>query len=319
MRGLYRHLSVGNINIDFYVYVERLPQPDEELPVERFRIAPGGAASNYAVGVSLAGHEAHLLAHTTRHAEALGVLDSLRERGVKLDKVVVHEEGIPGIVVVVVTRGGETVMFKVKGVNEYLNGSEVSGEIFDVIHVASVRPGVVLEVSERNKAKIVTYDPGGAIAMQAPSEVAELASRVDVLTLNAREFLHVFGYSVSRVASLLPDGKYLMIRLGARGALLAWNKGAYYVKSCVFGEVVDTTGAGDAFNAYFNVWLVEGADVEEALIAASVAAGLKVLSEGAQAMPSRKEVEERIEECRGIVSRIGLDEAEVLVREAGGV
>ncbi len=310
-----RHLAVGNINVDLYVYVERLPEPDEELPVERFRIAPGGAAANYAVGASLAGHEAHLLAHTAKHAESFGVLSALRERGVVLDKLVVHEEGLPGIVVVVVTRGGETVMFKVRGVNELLRGDEVKGEKFDVIHVASVEPSVALRVLDNNTASITSYDPGGAVAFRMPSRVASMAGRVTILTLNAREFVHVFGYSIGRAASTLPDDRYLLLRLGARGSLLVWNKGVLYARSCAFGTAVDTTGAGDAFNAYFNSWLAEGRSVEEALVAGSVAAGLKVLREGAQSIPARGEVEDRMSACADIVRRLSFADAESLVRE----
>ncbi|AEM38766.1 PfkB domain protein [Pyrolobus fumarii 1A] len=313
-----KHLSIGNINIDIYLYVERLPGPDEELPVMEASIGPGGAASNYAVGVARAGHESYLLAHTTRDAEALGILGRLREAGVKLDYVIVHEEGTPGIVVVVVAKGGETVMFKVRGVNALLRGDEISGE-FDVVHIASVEPTVVERVTRQVSTRIISYDPGGAVAISNPSEVAKLAGRVTILSLNAREFLHVFGLGVASVSERL-DKNWMLIRLGARGSLLVSNGRALHTRVCKLGEPVDTTGAGDAFNAYFNAWIAEGNEVEEALEVASIAAGLKVLKRGAQSIPSREEVEEvwRKGICKGIVRRVTLEEAEQLVRETVG-
>ncbi len=309
-----RHLSMGNINIDVYLYVERLPAPDEELPVEEAMVAPGGAASNYAVAVAAAGHRAVLAAHTSSVAEALGILDSLRERGVDTSRVVVHEEGMPGMVVIVVTRGGETVMFKVRGVNRLLRGDEAPGE-YDVVHVASAEPDVVERALSATQAKIYSYDPGGAVAVRHPSRVASLAGRVTLLSLNAREAIRVFGASIGVVRERLGDGM-LLLRLGARGALLVTRDAIYYARACRLGEPVDTTGAGDVFNAYFNAWLAEGRGVEEALAAAATAAALKVLRRGAQSVPSRREVEENLDSCRSLVSGISAEEAETLLSEA---
>ncbi len=309
------HLSIGNINIDFYLYVERLPAPDEELPVEDALVAPGGAASNYAVAVAAAGHRAVLAAHTSRAAVALGVLDELRERGVDVGKVVVHDSGMPGMVVIVVASGGETVMFKVRGVNRLLRGDEAPGE-YDVVHVASVEPGVVETAMRVARAKIYSYDPGGAVAIRHPSGVASLAGRVSILSLNAREAIRVFGASLGMVREKLGRGM-LLVRLGARGALLVTGDEVYYARACRLGEPIDTTGAGDTFNAYFNAWLAEGKSIEEALTAASTAAALKVLRRGAQNVPSRTEVEHHMDQCRGLVSRITPEEAETLLSEMG--
>ncbi len=58
-------------------------------------------------------------------------------------------------------------------------------------------------------------------------------------------------------------------------------------------EAVDTTGAGDTFNAALAVALAEGRDIEQALLFANRAASLSVQHFGAQGgMPARKEVEE---------------------------
>ena len=307
------HLSLGNINLDIYLYVERLPAPDEELPVEEAMVSPGGAASNYAVAAVAAGHRAKLVAHTSRVAVSLGVLDALRKKGVDVDSVVVHEEGMPGLVVIVVASGGETVMFKVRGVNRLLRGDEISGE-YDVVHVASAQPEVMERVMASVRARIYSYDPGGAVAIQYPSRVAMLLGRVTILSLNAREAVRVLGASIGVVQEKLGDSM-LLVRLGARGSLLVTSGRGYYARACRLGEPVDTTGAGDTFNAYFNAWLAEGTDVEEALAAGTTAAALKILRKGAQNVPSREEVEGRLAECRYGVRMVNREEAERLLAE----
>ncbi len=309
-----RHLALGNINIDMYLYVDRLPGPDEELPVDEALIAPGGAASNYAVAVARAGHEVFLAAHTSRVAEALGVLEELRSRGVRLDHVIVHPDGLPGLVVIVVARGGETVMFKIRGVNALLRGDEAPGD-YDVVHVASAEPQVLERAMSVSNARLYSYDPGGAVALRHPSSVAALLDRVDILSLNAREAIAVFGAGVARVA-LRAERTMLLLRLGARGSLLFAPGGrVYHAKACRLGEPLDTTGAGDVFNAYFAAWLAEGRPLEEALVAATTAAALKVLRRGAQAAPERSEVEEAMGRCRGVVARVEPAEAERMLAE----
>jgi len=77
--GEYTHISVGNINIDIVLYVDRLPGRDEDTLAESLDIRPGGAASNYAVAVSQYGHRVHLVAVASSHVLAGMALRFSRE------------------------------------------------------------------------------------------------------------------------------------------------------------------------------------------------------------------------------------------------
>ena len=97
--------------------------------------------------------------------------------------------------------------------------------------------------------------------------------------------------------SLLNMGiKNVVITLGERGAFFA---NAHETFSCPVAtlqtSVVDTTGAGDAFNAGLAVALTENMPVREAMAFASAAAGLSTTKIGtAKAMPSREQIEESL-------------------------
>jgi ribokinase len=82
----------------------------------------------------------------------------------------------------------------------------------------------------------------------------------------------------------------VVVTLGAAGALAADRRGAVRVDSTPV-EVVDTTGAGDCFSAALGFGLAEGHDAGQAARFAVAAAALAVTRPGAQATPSRAEVE----------------------------
>ncbi|NOZ89451.1 MAG: carbohydrate kinase family protein [Crenarchaeota archaeon] len=292
-----RHLAVGNINVDMYLVVPRLPGPDEAVAASTAYVGPGGAASNYAVAASRAGHRSSLLAHTGRLALSLGVLEALERSGVDVSLVRVHEDELPGIAVVLLESGGQRAMVKLVGANRLLTGDEELGGGFDVAHVASVHPRVALRVASRRPARLHSYDPGGA-APQLRGHVEELRGLLDVLYVNRVEFRKVFGVEPSPLAAAEAAARLeaiVVVKLGGDGALAASPRGDLLRVEAIRVEAVDTTGAGDVFDAYMNAWLAEGRSLGEALQAAAVAAGLKVARRGAQSAPSRREVEERLQ------------------------
>ncbi len=299
------HVAVGNINVDIYLKVPKLPAPDDAVSAEEATVRPGGAAANYSVAVARLGHRARLVAHTSRIAELLGVLDTLRGSGVDTSTVKMHEEGMPGMVLILLLPGGETSMIKLRGVNALLSGVDVRDALpADVVHFASVAPSILVEAAGllRGLAGLVSYDPGGAVVNAYGPEVVEAAREAaDVLTINRNELKALTGGWDPVDARRLLGGRlrYVLVRVGGRGAYLATDSRVYWVKPYIHGVVVDTTGAGDVFNAYFLGFMAEGREVREALAAASIAAGIKVTRLGAQSAPYRREVEEVLEEYGG--------------------
>jgi len=87
----------------------------------------------------------------------------------------------------------------------------------------------------------------------------------------------------------------VILTRGAQGALVKTPSITEYIDAFDAGPVVDTTGAGDAFNGGFAVALSEGMDVVEATRFGCVVAGLSVTRHGtAPSMPKRSEVEKLI-------------------------
>jgi ribokinase len=302
-----RHVAVGHLNIDMYMVVDYIPGPDENAVAREAYVGPGGAAANYAVAASRLGSKAFLVAHTGRLAEQMGLLGHLRSEGVDTSYVVVHKDQMPGIVVVVVSAGGERTMITIRGANNLLRGDEARGLRTDVLHVASRGPETLERAASAVAAALISYDPGASNTRKRPREVLEAArSYADILVLNRAEYRHVAGTEDLAAARKLLGGRLSMVivKQGGQGAVLVTNSGVLHVEAYRAGPVVDTTGAGDVFIAAFNTFYAEKRDEVVALQAASVAAGIKVGRRGAQSAPSREEVEEALRERPPRVRRL---------------
>ncbi len=122
---------------------------------------------------------------------------------------------------------------------------------------------------------------------------------VDVLTPNETEAALITGMPVTNLSEAELAGSRLIaegvgsvvVTLGAKGALAVTGSGSQHVPGIPV-EVVDTTGAGDAFSGALAVALGEGKGLIEAVQFANIAAAIQVTRNGAAAaMPYHSEVD----------------------------
>lgn len=298
--GSQRHLAVGNINIDLSLAVPRLPGRDEIVYSEDAWISPGGAASNYAVAVASLGQRSYLRAVAGREAKALGVLEELSSRGVDVSLVDLVDEP-SGFVVVLVERGESArAMVKVRGANRLLTLEERHLEAFGGghIHLASVDPRLVVEARRLCPECTISYDPGGE-ALARPDGVLEAVPRADWILINTIELRGLTGSSdpLSALRLIEAGGRLVVVKHGRGGATAVTSGSCIRVSRLPDVRVVDVTGAGDSFDAAFNIWLLAGAPLGEALRYAAAAGSAKVAKRGSSTMPSLGEV---LEAYRGV-------------------
>ncbi len=117
----------------------------------------------------------------------------------------------------------------------------------------------------------------------------------DVVFGNAEEEIVPLARTgdVEAAAHILCDGKRIVVaRRGAAGALAASPGGTSHAGAFSVKRIVDTLGAGDAFNGGFIAARLEGHTVEEALRWGNAIAALKIGQPGARGLPGRGEVEQ---------------------------
>jgi fructokinase/2-dehydro-3-deoxygluconokinase len=114
------------------------------------------------------------------------------------------------------------------------------------------------------------------------------------MVLGSAEEVASFAPAVTIEASaqtLAGDERTVIARLGSQGALAVSSTGIVSVPAFPT-RIVDTVGAGDAFDAGFIAARAAGTDIETALRWGNAAAALKIARPGARGLPSRAEVEE---------------------------
>ncbi len=296
-------LAVGNINYDYLIYSREPPRVDSRIEAYRFLIEAGGSACNFAVSVVKLGVKCGVLGCVGDDGDWL--LNKLRERGVDTSTILKVEGEASGRVFVIVDKNGGRTMIAYKGANRHLEPEVVKSidiKKYKHVHVSGREASIVEEINmlTREKAEItLSYDPGSTIVRKYPRLVLKSLKRVDYLFVNKEEYDCLLKENriedIGEVFEQSDRLKYIFVKRGGAGALALCRDGEISVPAFKV-DVVDTTGAGDVFNAGVLVGLKKGLKLRDALLLGNAVAALKITREGAQSSPTLEEVKFFLEE-----------------------
>jgi sugar/nucleoside kinase (ribokinase family) len=143
------------------------------------------------------------------------------------------------------------------------------------VFLANIHPSLQLEVLEQvEQPRLVALDSMNLWINTARETLTQAFSRVDMLTVNDSE---------ARVLDLGP--RAVVVKKGEHGAVLVWSEGVFFAPAYPLEDVVDPTGAGDAFAGGFIGYLAQHGDlsvaaIKRAMIHGSVVASFTVESFG---------------------------------------
>ncbi|AWN22330.1 ribokinase [Deinococcus irradiatisoli] len=288
-------LVVGSANTDILVRARRAPQPGETVLGGDAQVLPGGKGANQAVAAARAGAEVAFCGALGRDTFAPVVRQALTEAGIDLRYL--RELDVPsGVALITISEDGENSITVASGANARLSADDLPERWDGVTHLLmqqEIPEATVLAAAQRTKAAGIKVLLNAAPARPLPAELWPL---LDVLIVNEHELAQLSGAPEGQeegaARSLLGRGLgRVIVTLGGRGSLAVdgeqvWRQPAHPV------QVIDTTGAGDTFCGVLTAWLAGGAELAEALRAASVAGALACTRLGAQAaMPTHSEIE----------------------------
>jgi ribokinase len=227
---------VGSINVDFVVRVERLPRPGETVTARAFSRGPGGKGANQAVAAARLGARVTMVGAVGDDELADEALAGLNAAGVELE---IERKGQTGVALIYVDSAGENEIAVFPGANGEVTPRAVGGAVLCQLEVPDA---VVLAAAA--EAEFFALNA-------APARVLDLEP--DLLVVNELEH------------EVVSRGKLVAVTHGAAGASL-FEDGCEIARAAAPQvEVVDSTGAGDAFTAALVVSLLEGRDRQEAL------------------------------------------------------
>jgi len=304
--GKHRITVVGSYATGLTMKVDRLPCTGETLLGTGYRVDYGGKGSNQAVGCARLGAQVSFIARIGGDAfgeMALGLYRNERIDVTHIRQTVNAPTGV-GFIVVEAVSGSNCIVLD-PGANELLTAEDISQSEAAFDSSAVVLTQLEIPVTAAGAA-LSRGRAGGAITILNPAPVRPLPrsilQMVDVLTPNETEAKVLAGRSpdaalareedVVELARELIDGgvKQVVMTLGEKGALIVTASSSTHVPAVAM-SAVDTTGAGDAFNAGLAMALACGTSLEVAVQFAVVTGGLAVTKEGViPSLPNRDEV-----------------------------
>lgn len=290
---------VGSINADLSVTVDRLPGPGETVPGSSAQVYSGGKGANQAVAAAKLGGDVAMVGAVGEDAYAAPALAGLKDAGVYLG----YQFTVPGetgLAIVAVDQAGENNIIVIPGANAAMDTAAVEA----AAEVIAGAQAVVLqgEIPVSGLQRAAELATGRVVFNLAPAIAvpAELLTTADPLIVNEHEGaaaatqLGVDQPSATPselAAQLLEAGcRSVVMTLGGAGALVADASGITPIPATPV-DVVDTTGAGDAFAGALVAALVAGEELVAAATWAAQVGAVTVTRPGAQvSYPTAAEV-----------------------------
>ena len=270
---------VGSYGVGLTVELERMPEAGETVIGRRFRMDAGGKGSNQAIGAARLGADVDFLTALGDDAFGHEAIALWQHEGVRAE--VVRTEAATMAAPILVEPNGENRIVVVPGALAELSPAHVDA-FSDRIAAADV---LVVQLEIPVWTALYALEVGRAAGVRtilnpAPAPSEPIAPTCDYVTPNETEGPAVAGARATFVHTL-----------GDRGAELHGERIPAFP-----ADVVDTTGAGDAFTAAFAVALAEGRDEREAVRWGCAAGAHMVEHPGVvPGLPTREQLERRLE------------------------
>lgn len=292
---------VGSYATGLTMKVERLPSRGETLLGTGYRVDHGGKGSNQAVGCARLGAQVSFVAKIGKDRFGESALELYRDEGVDIADVQQVGDAPTGVGFIIVEAGsGQNCITIDPGANELLTAGEIAAcgalesaaVVLTQLEIPVAAAGAAMA---RGRARRATTILNPAPVRSLPPSVLQ---HVDILTPNEAEAKVLAGYAADAAVGpeevarkLIGAGvKQVVMTLGENGAMVVTATSLTRI-SAIRVAAVDTTGAGDAFNAGLAAALACGASVDVAAQFAVVTGGLAVTKEGViPSLPHRDQV-----------------------------
>jgi ribokinase len=282
---------------------ERQPRMGETILGNSFALGPGGKGSNQSVAAAMAGADVRFVTRLGRDAFAEIARATWANAGVTAD-VTEDADSYTGAAYIFIEEAtGNNAIIVAPGAAGRISVGDVEARA-DAISSAAIFLTQLEQPMAAARRGLEIARAGGAITILNPAPAAAIAPEMlqlcDYVTPNESEAEGITGIAVLSIADaeraagrLLEQGVgAAIVTLGENGVLYRDRERCVHVPAAAAGPVVETTGAGDAFNGAFAAELARGADPVAAVRFGCAGAGISVTRPGtAPSMPSRSEIE----------------------------
>jgi len=295
MEKKFRIAVAGDLLYDCFAWADRLPRMGETVTGYQNGFYQGGKGGNQAIAIARLGAEAWMLGKVGRDEWGDFLLSELRKNGVHTEDVIVSDQVHTGTCCVQVDSQGHNAIIVVPLANEQISDAEGDGfrariAISDaVLCQLQLRPETVMQVlrAARQTDRLTVLNP--APAKPLPKGTFAMADYItpnetetEFYTGLSRESLPLTDWCEEAAKRLLGLGaKRVLLTLGEHGAYYQDRQQCFQVPAFQV-DAVDSTAAGDAFNAAFTLRIAMGYAVRDAIVYADGAGALTASQRGSQ-------------------------------------
>lgn len=290
---------VGSMNVDLTVTVPRFHQPGESMFAFSFNTYTGGKGGNQAVAAARLGADVTMIGCLGADAYGSLYLDALSRENIRQDGVIITDNAPTGIAMIEVDPKGENRIVVYKGANDELSCDAISAKEHLIRESRVCLFQLENPLPSINHAMAIAHQAGAKVILDpAPVPHTPVTGAIyalcDVVTPNETELHLLTGMPVDTLEQaaqaamkLIAEGaKAVINKRGAQGALLVTKEG-YHLYPGFKVDAIDTTAAGDSFNAGLGVGLCMGLELSDAIQLANAVGALSTTAQGAQAaMPT---------------------------------
>lgn len=288
----------GALNIDRLCHVNEFAPSDGETFVNYETKSCGGSAANTILGMAKLGLNTGYIGKVGSDSNGKMMLDYLETNNVNTGHLI-RGEGETGEVIGFVDSSGNRKLYVTPKINDTISNGEINREYIKntkILHLTSFvglnpeDPSVQTQMELLDELPddiIISFDPGMLYVNRGSEFMDKLISHTDILLINETELLMTTKKDTLReaVSEISPLVDILVVKRSTRGSFIKKGDEEYNIN--IFEvDAVDTTGAGDAYNAGFLYGLVNDYTLEESGIIGSYIAALSTTQSGAtEAIP----------------------------------
>lgn len=293
----------GALNIDRLCHVNEFAPSDGETYINNETKACGGSASNTIIGISKLGLNTGYIGKVGTDSNGKLMKQYLEDNNVNTDHLIV-EEGETGEVIGFVDNTGDRKLYVTPKVNDKISNDEINRDYIKntkILHLTSFvglnpeDPSINTQMElleELPDDIIISFDPGMLYVNRGKEFMDKLISYTDILLINETELLMTTGKDTLKEAVdiIAPQVDILVVKRSTEGSYIRkgneeYNVGIFKV------DTVDTTGAGDAYNAGFLYGILNNYPLEDSGIIGSYIAAQSTIKPGAtESIPYIKDI-----------------------------
>ena len=298
-------VGFGALNLDKLFHVNRIAREDEESYITGKSESCGGSAANTIVGLSRLGMETGFIGKVATDSEGSLLHNNLQNENINTNGVIVTDNGRSGTVNGFVDSDGQRALYVDPGVNDDIGEGEIEIDYINsarVLHISSFvgesdEKSIITQKNVLNEISTnvcVSFDPGRLYTERGLDFLENFLIRTDILLINQSELKLLTSGNIED--SRRSDENYdtqesaeniqleygidiVVVKMGDKGSYVTQN-GKSHMANAFNVPCVDTTGAGDAFNAGFLHGYLNGENINKMALKGNYIASCCVTEHG---------------------------------------